>query len=142
MPSSRQKRSRKTVHHGAIAAAMPSACEPMLPMLVHKPFSDPGWLFEPKWHGWRTLCFLRDGKAHLVSRRRNSLTERFPELREIGKLIKATTAILDGEIVALDKDGLPQFDGLRSRRAHCSVVHSRNNLAKTFKICSANDAAF
>jgi len=92
-------------------------------MLVNKPFSDTGWLYEPKWDCWRTLCFFRDGTAELVSRKRNSLTERFPELRDIGQIIKATTAVIDGEIVALDNDGLPTFDGLRSRRSRkCSVV--------------------
>jgi len=69
------------------------------------------------------MCFLRDGKAHLISRRRNSLSERFPELRVIGAAVKATTAILDGEIVALDQNGLPQFAGLRSRQHRtCSIV--------------------
>jgi len=101
---------------------MPTFVEPMRPTLAAKPFSDSGWLFEPKWDGWRTLCFLRRGKVHLLSRRKNSLNERFPELREIGKLIKAETALIDGEIVALDKAGLPQFDALRSRRLKCSVV--------------------
>src|SRR5690349_16627450 len=94
---------------GAKKAAMPQSLEPMLPSLVSKPFSNSAWLFEPKWDGWRTLCFLRNGNAHLVSRKRNSLSERFPELREIAKLIKATTAVIDGEIVALDEDGLPTF---------------------------------
>src|SRR5262249_51146262 len=97
----RTKTNRK-VHVSAKKGAMPRSLEPMLPSLVGKPFSSSGWLFEPKWDGWRTLCFLRDGKAHLVSRRKNSLTERFPELKDIGKLIRAKSAILDGEIVALD----------------------------------------
>jgi bifunctional non-homologous end joining protein LigD len=80
-------------------------------------------VIEPKWDGWRTLCFVREGKAQFVSRRRNSLSERFPELREIGNLIKAETAVIDGEIVAIDKDGMPQFDGLRSRKhGECSTV--------------------
>ena len=69
------------------------------------------------------MCFLREGKAHLISRRRNSLTERFPELRDIGASIKATTAILDGEIVALDQNGLPHFAAMRSRQHRaCSIV--------------------
>jgi bifunctional non-homologous end joining protein LigD len=102
---------------------MPRSLEPMLPSLVSKPFSKSDWLFEPKWDGWRTLCFLRDGKTHLVSRRRNSLDERFPGLREIGKAIKATSAVIDGEIVALDEHGFPCFDGLRSiHNRKCSVV--------------------
>ena len=62
------------------------------------------------------MCFVRDGKAHLVSRKRNSLSERFPELRDIASAVKAETAIIDGEIVALDQNGLPHFEGLRSRR--------------------------
>jgi bifunctional non-homologous end joining protein LigD len=94
----------------------------MRPTLAAKPFTDSGWLFEPKWDGWRTLCLLKDGKAHLVSRRRNSLNERFPELRDIAEAIKAKTALIDGEIVALGEDGLPQFDALRSRQRKCSVV--------------------
>ena len=101
---------------------MPAFVEPMRPTLAAKPFSDPAWLFELKLDGWRTLCALRDGKAHLVSRRRNSLNERFPELRDIGEAIKAKTALIDGEIVALDEDGLPRFEALRSRRRNCSVV--------------------
>ncbi len=80
------------------------------------------WLFELKLNGWRTPCLLRDGKTHLLSRRRNSLNERFPQLRDIGELIKAKTALIDGEVVASDQDGLPQFDALRSRRRNCSVV--------------------
>ena len=101
---------------------MPAFVEPMRPTLAAKAFSDPAWLFELKLDGWRTLCLLRDGKTHLVSRRRNSLNERFPELKDIGELIKAKTALIDGEVVALDQDGLPQFDALRSRRRNCSVV--------------------
>jgi bifunctional non-homologous end joining protein LigD len=101
---------------------MPTFVEPMRPALTAKPFSNSTWLFEPKWDGWRTLCFLHDGKVRLVSRKRNSLNERFPELRDIGRFIKSQTALIDGEIVALNENGLPQFDALRSRRRNCSVV--------------------
>ena len=91
-------------------------------LLAAKPFSNSAWLFEPKWDGWRSLCFVRDCKTHLVSRRRNSLNERFPELRELAEVIKAKAALIDGEIVALDENGLPQFDALRQRRRKCAVV--------------------
>jgi bifunctional non-homologous end joining protein LigD len=69
-----------------------------------------------------SLQLFDDAKAHVVSRKRNSLDERFPELAEIGKAIKDHTALIDGEIVALGADGLPRFDALRSRRRRCSVV--------------------
>jgi bifunctional non-homologous end joining protein LigD len=113
---------RKRLHPAARAAGMPVSVEPMRPTPVAKPFSDPAWLFEPKWDGWRALCFLRDKKIHLLSRRKNSLNERFPELREIGNLVKAEAALIDGEIVALGEDGLPRFDALRSRGHKYSIV--------------------
>ena len=121
MPSSEKPRSqhRRKLHGAAVAAAMPAH---LLPMLVQKPFSHQEWLFEPKWDGWRAMCFVRDSEVRFVSRRRNSLNERFPELKQIGQDIKANAAVLDGEIVALDKTGLPRFDGLRSRRVHTWVV--------------------
>src|ERR1051325_10821091 len=117
------QRKRNRFHPQAKRAALPASVEPMRPSLAAMPFSDPSWLFEPKWDGWRTLCFVREGKAHLVSRRKNSLDERFPELKEIGKTIKAKAALIDGEVVALGEDGLPQFDALRFRRGRkCSIV--------------------
>ena len=103
-------------------AAMPTSLEPMLPTQVKLPFSDPQWLFEPKWDGFRALCFLKDGKVSFVSRNRRSLTQRFPELQEIANLIKAQTAILDGEIVALDRNGKPSFDALRFRQRRGAVA--------------------
>src|SRR5215510_1768153 len=95
---------RRKFHPHAKRASMSASVEPMRPTLAAKPFSDPAWLFEPKWDGWRTLCFVRDGKVHLVSRRKNSLNERFPELREIAKVIKAKAALIDGEVVAIGED--------------------------------------
>jgi bifunctional non-homologous end joining protein LigD len=103
------------LHKAAIRVPMPRQFEPMLPTLVQKPFSSQQWLFEPKWDGWRAICFFRDGEAQFISRRRNSLNERFPQLRQAGRVIKATTAVLDGEIVALDENGLPRFNALRNR---------------------------
>jgi len=44
-----------------------------------------------------------------------AFTEKFPDLQRIFKSIKAKSAVLDGEIVALDNKGVPCFDGLRSR---------------------------
>jgi ATP-dependent DNA ligase len=58
-------------------------------------------------------CFLREGKSDLASRKQNSLDERFGKLRDIASLIEAKTAVIDGEVVALDQDGLPRFDALR-----------------------------
>ena len=108
----------------AIVVAMPSVVEPMAPTLSRQPFSNPDWLFEPKWDGFRAICFLQDGGVRFVSRNRKSLTERFSDLQRIAKAIRANTAVLDGEIVGLDTDGVPCFDGLRSRNrvGDCVIV--------------------
>jgi bifunctional non-homologous end joining protein LigD len=105
-----------------VAAAMPSYVEPMLPTPLKLPFSDPQWLFEPKLDGYRALCFLKDGEVRFISRNRRNLTKRFPELQEIAALIKAQTAIIDGEIVALDRSGKPSFDALRHSHRKGAIV--------------------
>ena len=81
---------------------IPSVVAPMQPTLTRQAFSNREWLFEPKWDGFRAICFLQDGKIRFVSRNRKSLTERFPDLQGIVKSIKAKSAVLDGEIVALN----------------------------------------
>jgi bifunctional non-homologous end joining protein LigD len=101
---------------------MPSSVQPMLPTAVKLPFSDPQWLFEPKWDGYRALCFLKNGKVRFISCSRRNLTERFPVLQEISTLIKAKTAIIDGEIVALDRNGKPSFDALRNCKGQAAIA--------------------
>ena len=99
---------------GARKAPMPSAIHPMLATLVDKPFDNPQWLFEIKWDGYRSVAFL-DGKARLVSRNQNEMTGQYPELRDLPGYVRARTAILDGEIVALDEAGRPSFSLMQQR---------------------------
>ena len=94
---------------------MPHAIRPMLAISVDKPFDDKEWLYEIKWDGYRAVGFL-DGKSlRLVSRNQNDLTKAYPELQEIRSEIKAQTAVLDGEIVALDEEGRPSFSLMQQR---------------------------
>lgn len=95
---------------------------PMLPTLARAPFSGVDWLFEPKWDGYRAICFLDAGTVRFVSRNGNDLTARFPALQSVSTSIKAQAAVIDGEIVALDDDGMPCFDKMRSRRTACEIV--------------------
>src|SRR6267142_4496809 len=96
-------------------APMPRVIKPMLATLVDEPFSDPDWIFETKWDGFRSVCFLRNGKARFVSRNQLDMTPQYPELAKIGAHVKAEQAILDGEIVALDEHGMPRFQLLQPR---------------------------
>jgi len=100
---------------GARKAPMPSAIRPMLATLVDKPFDDAQWLFEIKWDGYRAVAFLEEGKARLVSRNQNDMTAQYRELRDLPAHVRAHTAILDGEIVALDESGRPSFSLMQQR---------------------------
>jgi bifunctional non-homologous end joining protein LigD len=87
----------------------------MLAESIEKPFDDPDWLFEIKWDGYRAIAFIENGKVRLVSRNQNELTARYPELKDLPEFIKAKTAILDGEVVALDVDGRASFSLMQQR---------------------------
>jgi bifunctional non-homologous end joining protein LigD len=98
-----------------IKASMPTRIYPMLAESVEEPFDDDDWLFEIKWDGYRAIAFVENGKVRLVSRNQNELTARYPELHDMAKLVKAKTAILDGEVVALDEEGRPSFSLMQQR---------------------------
>ena len=98
-----------------IKSPMPSRIYPMLAESIEEPFDDAAWLFEIKWDGYRAVAFIEDGKVRLVSRNQNELTARYPELHDMAKLVKAKTAILDGEVVALDEEGRASFSLMQQR---------------------------
>jgi bifunctional non-homologous end joining protein LigD len=117
----------------ARAARMPEIIHPMLATLVDGPFSNPEWIFETKWDGFRSICFIGNGKSRFVSRNQIDMTPQYPELANVAKQIAAKEAILDGEIVALDQDGMPRFQllqprvgrksGLEALRGHGHIVY-------------------
>jgi bifunctional non-homologous end joining protein LigD len=82
---------------------------------VEAPFSRPGWLFEPKLDGVRTLALLPDGKVELRSRRGNPMTVQYPEVVQELTTQAVTTAVFDGEIVAINEHGAPDFQELQPR---------------------------
>jgi bifunctional non-homologous end joining protein LigD len=94
---------------------MPTEIHPMLATSIDDPFDGPGWLFEIKWDGYRAVAFIENGKARLVSRNQNDLTARYPELKDLPQFVKAKTAILDGEVVALDEQGRASFSLMQQR---------------------------
>jgi bifunctional non-homologous end joining protein LigD len=100
---------------GAVKRPMPTAVHPMLATTVEEPFDDPEWLFEIKWDGYRAVAFLAKNKVRLVSRNQNDLTAQYPELHNLSSFIKAETAVLDGEIAALDEHGRSSFSLMQQR---------------------------
>ena len=87
---------------------------PLLPQLAKSQKSLPegdGWVYEPKWDGFRSIAFVDGGEVHLQSRNGKPLTRYFPELQ-----FPEGRYVLDGEIVLFDEQGAP---GLRrARPAH------------------------
>lgn len=111
----RTTNARAAICSAARAARMPDVIHPMLATLVDDPFSHPEWIFETKWDGFRSICLVKHGKARFVSRNQLEMTAQYPELADVGKQVDAKQAILDGEIVALDQNGMPRFQLLQPR---------------------------
>lgn len=100
---------------GAVKATMPTKIEPMLAVLGSQLPEGSDWLYEVKWDGYRALCFIEKGKVRIVSRRGNAMNANFPEIAAaVAQAVKADTAIIDGEIVAFDENGVPSFQLLQN----------------------------
>lgn len=102
--------------------ALPSSriIEPMLAVAGSEADLDTGdqddWSYEMKWDGYRAIVYIDGDNIRLLSRNRNDLTRTFPDLVEpLRAGIDAESAVLDGEIVALNRQGRPDF-GLLQRR--------------------------
>ena len=100
---------------GAVAGPMPQHIEPMLATLASKPFSDPDWLYEIKWDGYRVQAVVADGKVRIWTRNLNDAETYFPKLLNPPSWIDARQAIVDGEVVALDEQGRPDFTLLQTK---------------------------
>jgi len=88
--------------------------EPMLAKAADGLPSDEGWLFEPKWDGFRAIVF-RDGDEVLIqSRDLKPLDRYFPELDAPIRASLPERCVVDGEVV-ISKDGELQFEALLLR---------------------------
>jgi bifunctional non-homologous end joining protein LigD len=95
----------------------PSAVRPMQAASAEAPFSSEEYLFEVKWDGLRSLLFVEpDGGFRLQDRALGDITSRVPELAGIGRQVTPGT-VLDGELVATDSEGRPDYQALRRRLA-------------------------
>lgn len=87
----------------------------MLAKPAEEPFDDPDWLFEPSWEGLRALAHVEDGRLRLVDARGRDVTSRFPDLLGLIDAVVGEPAVLDGEIVIPDSQGMPDPDALQRR---------------------------
>jgi bifunctional non-homologous end joining protein LigD len=109
-------RGLEKVGGGKSATKLPEIGAPMLAVIgTGIPVSDAKWIYEVKWDGVRALCYIQGGQVRMVSRNGNVIDRQYPELSILPHHIKAKTAIVDGEIAALNERGVPSFELLQRR---------------------------
>jgi bifunctional non-homologous end joining protein LigD len=95
------------------ATALPEQFSPQLATLVDRaPEGD--WLYEIKFDGYRMLARIRDGEVRLFTRNGHDWTERLPRQAKALQALKLKDSWLDGEMVSLNGDGLPDFQALQN----------------------------
>lgn len=67
------------------------------------------WAFEGKWDGYRAIAEICDGTLRLRSRSDRDVTHEYPALAELTVILEGHDAVLDGEIVAVDSEGVTSF---------------------------------
>jgi bifunctional non-homologous end joining protein LigD len=95
-------------------AEMPSLIEPMLATLGPLP-TDGQWGYEFKWDGLRAVAYVDGDDLRLLSRNGIDVTHTYPEVGAIRAALAGRRAVLDGEIVALGRTGVPSFAALQQR---------------------------
>src|SRR5215467_5947845 len=96
--------------------------EPMDCAPVPKLLDGPGWVYEIKLDGYRAVAVKTDGNVSLFSRRGKSFNQQYPYLVEaLAELPEGT--VVDGEVVALDDSGRPNFNLLQSFRKEAAHIH-------------------
>jgi bifunctional non-homologous end joining protein LigD len=104
----------------------PEFLEPMMASIAKEPFNHPDWIFETKLDGYRAIAVIDStGKARIWSRNYLPLEPTFPTVQEAVTELRLRSTILDGEIVALDKDGVPRFQLLQQwqKRPTAPVIY-------------------
>jgi bifunctional non-homologous end joining protein LigD len=104
-PVTKAARSRKV-------AALPDFVAPQLCRLVDRPPSGEGWCHEIKFDGYRVQLRVEDGEATLKTRKGLDWTDKFKAIASEGGTLP--DVLIDGEIVALDQKGAPDFSTLQA----------------------------
>ena len=99
-------------HKPKKVSAMPDFVAPQLCASVERPPSGAGWCHEVKFDGYRVQLRIEGGDAALKTRKGLDWTDKFPAIAKEGRGLP--DALIDGEIVAIDHNGLPDFSALQA----------------------------
>jgi bifunctional non-homologous end joining protein LigD len=97
----------------AVRAPLPARLEPQLATLVAVPPAG-DWIVETKFDGYRLMARIEHGKAKLITRGGHDWTDKMKPLAAAVESLGFDSAWLDGEIVVMGKDGLPEFNALQN----------------------------
>ena len=93
-------------------SAMPDFVAPQLCASVERPPNSDGWCHEVKFDGYRVQLRIEDGDVAMLTRKGLDWAEKFGALARAAKALP--DALIDGEIVALDHNGVPSFSALQA----------------------------
>jgi bifunctional non-homologous end joining protein LigD len=99
------------------ASTLPEHLRPMLATLTDAPFDDAGWVFEDKFDGFRMVASIEHGQVTLYSRNGKIISHSYIEVARGLEGVKGD-AVMDGELVALDKNGVSHFQLLQNALRH------------------------
>jgi len=91
------------------------ALRPMLASSAASLPTGPDWTYEVKWDGYRVLAMKDGTRVRLISRNQKDLTRGYPGVAAAIATLPARQVTLDGELVALDREGHPSFQALQHR---------------------------
>ncbi|RKS53926.1 ATP-dependent DNA ligase LigD phosphoesterase module /ATP-dependent DNA ligase LigD polymerase module [Gillisia mitskevichiae] len=95
--------------------------KPMLASSIKDIFNDKAWVYELKWDGYRVMANIKDGKVHLYSRNGIAYNSKFKQLVKDLEHVE-NDVILDGEVVVVNENGLPQFQALQNYDENTSGI--------------------
>jgi bifunctional non-homologous end joining protein LigD len=101
-------------HDPGAPTDMPARVRPMLATLGPLPKVG-DWGYEFKWDGVRAIAYVTGDEVRLLDRNDRDITQTYPELATLGTALAGHTAVLDGEIVALNPNGVPSLAALQQR---------------------------
>lgn len=101
---------------------IPFRVAPMLATPVRKPFHKPGWIYEEKYDGYRILAYKEGDRVTLLSRNGNDRTATYASVARAVQKLRARTLLLDGEVVAFDKQHISRFQLLQEGEASAYAV--------------------
>ena len=111
-PTHSKKQAAAAHRHGK-RATLPDFVKPCLATLVDNAPTGERWIHEVKFDGYRIQARLEGGKATLLTRKGLDWTGKFPSVAEAVEKLSADTALIDGELVAEDQDGISRFSLLQ-----------------------------